>query len=98
MAKNVSYTCDRCNHTQDTEEQMWETGVLLRHTGSRQHYSINFTPQFEQLWCRKCVESIGLLAPPKSERKEPIPSPTLEDMIRDIVSEEISNAENRSPS
>lgn len=89
MSRNVSYTCDKCGHTQDTEDQMWETGVLLRHTGGRHIYSSNFTPSFEQLWCRKCIVSVGLLAPSIKKESEPTTPPTLEDMIRDIVSEEI---------
>lgn len=87
----TTYTCDDCGHEQDTPEQMWHIGVALRHHGTKNNSYEK--PREEELWCRNCVEKLGLLPTPKEQKsEEPAPEPmSLEDMIRDIIHEEVSS-------
>lgn len=87
----TKYVCDKCGATQDTDNQMWSVGVTVR---------ANLSPTWtypdrraNQLWCRSCTEKLGLL--PTSDpvlansiKENP---PTLEDMIREIVNDEMAN-------
>ena len=83
------YTCDKCGHHQTTNDQMWGIAVVITHGIPVPNYGPRLTPQADGLWCRKCIESIGLLcAAPKPDEK-PEPAPTLEDMIREIVANEV---------
>ena len=85
----TTYTCDKCGHAQDKNDQMWNIGVVIGHDASI--YYGNRTPNPVQLWCRDCIEGLGLL-PPGGGAKDapplPDPPPTLEDMIREIVRQE----------
>ena len=83
----TKYVCDRCQHTQDTDDQMWNLGIYL--SGARSYYhSMHTPPTRAALWCRACVETIGLLPGEKPADPAPAP-PTFEDMIRAIVREEV---------
>jgi len=45
------------------------------------------------MWCRKCVDKLGLLGNWKPEKIFPVQTaPTLEDKIRAIIQEEIDDA------
>ena len=85
MSVVITYTCDRCGHTQNNSDQMWRTGVFIGH--------INY-PVGEQnaaIWCRKCIESVGLLPPNPplvTEATQP-KKPTLEELIRELIREEL---------
>ncbi len=82
----TTYTCDKCGHHQTTNDQMWGVGVVLQHGMVVSDYGPRLAPQVKGLWCRPCIESIGLLcAPPKPDDKDAPAPPTLEDMIREIV-------------
>ena len=95
MGIYTQYICDRCEHTQDTHNQMWNIGISRT---SVDHYgtSINQLNSVgdKQLWCRKCVEELHILPRSKEdEKKNPVPpKPTLEDMIRDIIAVEMNDA------
>lgn len=83
----TTYSCDRCDHNQTTNQQMWEVGVHLRHCEGTTH-----STQHKALWCRKCVEAVGIFPSPLQKRGEdqtPPPAPTLEDMLREMIREEI---------
>ena len=87
MARTVTYTCDCCGHTQDKPDQMWNIGYGLWHENTQPDvYAIS---RQSKMWCRKCVEALGLLSKPKTA-VDPIPvqPPTLEDIIRAISREE----------
>lgn len=82
MAIVTTYTCDKCGHSQKTDEQMWHIGVAVSHRQSLR----DTTPAVTALWCRACVVNIGLFptAAPAGEPRYK-PQPTLEEMIREIV-------------
>ena len=95
----TTYTCDKCGHAQNKNDQMWDIGVVIGHHASiygrdrtpASIYGRDRTPNPVQLWCRDCIEELGLL-PPGGGAKDapplPDPPPTLEDMIREIVRQE----------
>ena len=85
----TKYICDKCNHEQGTATQMWEMGV---HCQSADRYSSHPTPYMKSLWCRACVEAIGLLPranpPPPSDATAAPPS--LEEIIRELARQEVT--------
>lgn len=88
----TTYTCDKCGHSQDTNDQMWSIGILIDdYPTSSPSYSSR-VPNPNRLWCRACVESLGLLPRAKDAPPLPTPLPTLEDMVREIVREEVEEA------
>jgi hypothetical protein len=89
MTITVTYHCDRCETDQPTSEQFWEVAVALSsvqtpHTGAHKRIT--------QHWCRKCVEDFHLLPPIEHNKaaEELPPAPTLEDLVREIAREEIT--------
>lgn len=97
MAFSQTFTCDRCNHQQDSDDQMWSVAIAYKHgyaAESHLRYANNMYFQHGKLWCRKCMEELqllgGMLAIPELGEAEKVkPAPTLEDIIREIVREEI---------
>jgi hypothetical protein len=84
----TTYTCDKCGHAQTNAEQMWTVGVVVSH----KHYVFSDSEvRNRALWCRACVEKLHLL-PQASAKPADIPqiAPTLEEMIREIVREEVT--------
>jgi len=84
MGVETTYTCDRCGHSQKTSDQMWEVGFAYRsrHGGS-------YTIQAPSWWCRGCLEHFDVL--PATTPLDPPPTPpTLEDLIRELVQDELS--------
>lgn len=82
----TSYICDRCDRSQVKSDQIWNVAIVIRPYGAYIDPSAH-----KHLWCRRCVDEVGLLLPPA-----PVPvkadttptTPTLEDMIRAIVRNE----------
>ncbi|MEE8465886.1 MAG: hypothetical protein V3S68_05360, partial [Dehalococcoidia bacterium] len=76
---------------QETDDQMWDLGVSVEHHGRRTgNYA---SPAVGALWCRKCVETLGLLPQDRGAKDAPPlpdPQPTLEDMIREIARQEMA--------
>ncbi len=85
----TKYICDRCNHEQDTSEQMWHLRVFIDHQYTNARTFAYQQGKREALWCRPCAEKMVLLP----SKIEPAPeAPSFEDLLRDIVRDEISNA------
>lgn len=88
MAIVTTYSCDKCRHSQKTDDQMWKIKVAyntLRSYGSADYWSSR-----AQLWCRRCLENAGLVvAAPDTKRDAPPPNPppTLEDLVREIAAD-----------
>ena len=82
----TTYTCARCGHAQTTNGQMWTIRVSVSHGTSASNYP---STTRDALWCRKYVEEKALL--PSNPPIDPPPElPTIEDLIREIVREELS--------
>jgi len=77
----TTYTCDRCNNTQNTPHQFWTLGYDYRHTGKSL-----FTPAEGNSIqvCRGCLEGFGLLPVPVCQGETP-PRVDTEDLIREII-------------
>jgi hypothetical protein len=90
----TTYMCDNCGHGQSTSEQMWQVGIAVEHANSTSYTSsawISKQFQHQQLWCRKCIDAIGLLTPiakPEGDDSKPT-APTFEEMLRSLIRQEI---------
>jgi hypothetical protein len=84
MARRVVYTCDKCKTDNDTDLFRVMLSVT-DYTGTKDRYAEH------QEWCEECVSSAGIQVkrPLQSQRVTPPPPPSLEDMIRQIVRDEI---------
>lgn len=85
----IKYTCDRCEHFQFNNNQMWDITIALGQN------RVDPVQPLKKLWCRDCMETMNLLPRYDPEKNKHIPvdttkSPSLEDYIREIVREEIT--------
>ena len=94
MGITTTYKCDRCSHEQNKAAQMWYIGISRQSVDNpnRSYGTENVSER--EMWCRACVEELHLLPRSKEDEKKtpiPQPKPTLDEMIREIVAEEIHN-------
>jgi hypothetical protein len=86
MATKVILTCDRCKQT---TEKLWEIGITCEPLGDyvyRSQFHV-IRKQQKTEWCEPCVKEMDINRP--LLRAQTItPSPTIEDMIREIVRSE----------
>ena len=87
MSSKMILKCDRCR---DESEKITLFDVIL---GTTKIYSPYFSdrvvpryPEWKKEWCERCCGKFHLLKKVEPE-KEPLP--TLEDIVRDIVREEM---------
>lgn len=85
----TTYTCDRCGQTQEKSRegpiQFWTITVTFSS-------GYGESTAHDVLWCRPCAELFCILRPKLSASGQPVPQPTqptLDDLIRAIVREEI---------
>lgn len=84
----TTYTCDKCGKTQTEPKQMWELGIVAREQTAHFGRWVG-TPKESALWCRSCVVKLGLLPSTENDPPKPTPTPTFEDMLREIIREEM---------
>ncbi len=89
----TTYTCDKCGHEQNHDVQMWDIGITVREKPSKNYSQYANSPKESALWCRKCTQSLGLLPQKKTDPPTPKPTPTFEDMIREIIQEEMDSSQ-----
>lgn len=87
MSVQTTYTCDRCGAKQDTHQQFWNVAVRVWSFDSLPT-SYDMGPKNQ--WCRSCCEMFGIL-PHTKERTVITPEPTIEDLIREIVRQEVAD-------
>jgi len=88
MSIVTTYTCDKCARVQETGNDMYHVALVVRASASVPQYGRG-DMMHAQLWCIGCVqERLKHLVPRKPEDPPPTP-PTMEDMIREIVQEEM---------
>lgn len=82
------YKCDKCGHQQITQKQMYEIQVTRRPLELPHGHSLEKSAH----WCRMCMEAAHIYPPAshKEAGKELPPPPTLEDLVRQIVREEVA--------
>ena len=81
----TEYICDVCGHTQIKSDQMLTMTISVAYVGHEGYPTCSKS----QLWCRVCVEKVGLL-PALSIPKEEAKEPTLEELVRRLVREEVT--------
>jgi hypothetical protein len=83
MATKTTYSCDKCRaEFSDRKTLKCITVQVGNYAAEGGLYSRNAD------WCLPCLQEFGIV--PKSERKPTtVPAPSLEDMIRQIVREEM---------
>ena len=86
----TSYICDKCGAVQDSPEQFWTIGLVYSHQGATYlQYSTPKKKHTMQL-CRRCLVDLGILIPANTDEPVSQSPPTLEELIRDIIREEIN--------
>lgn len=95
MSVTVEYTCDRCGHKQATAEQMWSIGISYMYGVTQTFYlTPSLTSHGIQQWCTGCMVLYSLLTGHVAEVAI-APPPTLEDIVRLLIQEELSSKESR---
>ena len=86
-------TCDKCNEVVPAKEQLWNIGIVKACHPSTLHnrYADDL---LRAQWCRPCMVKAGLLGTNDEIKalEQPPTAPTLEDIIREIVREEMEGA------
>jgi hypothetical protein len=89
MSVTTTYQCDRCETAETRPE-----GFIRAYIKTIDARSTFLHPRDHEvaqaIFCRRCSGDLGLKIPRRDEPK-PDPEPTLEDMIRAIVQEEVEN-------
>lgn len=92
--KQYTSTCDRCKKTATSENsgedklKLHEVGVGIYQPQSYSQY--RFIGKAKE-WCEACCIEVGILAPNSPNSEVPVP-PTIEDVLRNMVREEIQDA------
>lgn len=88
MIKTI-YTCDRCSREQaDSKDRPVEYGDVRVGYG----FGYGETQRVAALWCRPCMEEFHLLtSPPREGVPVTTPQPSLEDILRAIIREEMQS-------
>lgn len=85
MASVTTYTCDRCAKESTDNGFLHQVSIVVR-----KHYGE--CVRHGQEWCSECITSVGIELPSvhgRSNDTAPIPQPTIEDIIREIVRSEL---------
>lgn len=91
MASTTTYTCDRCG-AQAIDETKFLKKVRITLPDEYSAYQ-SHDEVASAFWCRSCIVECGLRLPKKDEQV-PVTKPTLEEIIRDIVREELQPGSN----
>lgn len=82
MSKKTIFTCDKCGHEQDTDNQFWTVSVgFVYGTGT-----VGFGNGAKSLQvCRPCLEGFGLVPQTDVKKTSEAKTPSVEDLIREIL-------------
>jgi len=88
--RTVTLKCDRCGATAENDKN------FLKHVAVGVNWGYGFQAadrKLEAEWCRECLIKAGLHSPQNEadEKIAPLVPPTLEDLVRDIVRDEMAN-------
>jgi len=95
--KREILVCDRCNTSAETVEERKELALASVHVGFNLHYGsysgVRGYPGhalWAREWCHKCRLELGIAGTPNEVSGKPGDEvPSLEDMIREIVRQEM---------
>lgn len=96
MSLTQIYTCDNCGHAQtcpqnrgdDLTRYMYDVKITLE----GYQFAHHLTTPHHVLYCENCVEKFSLRRPMHRAQIEDKP-PTLDDVVRQIVKDEMKNSE-----
>ena len=85
MTVKTTYICDRCHEVIPDVGSLWQMGVKAKsYRYGRQEYDA-----MEADWCDRCVATVGFI------QRKGVPKPatkiTLEDFVREIAEEVVTN-------
>ena len=86
------YKCDKCGKEQPKPEQMWWIAIRYTHHGGNINDTYTPNKYQEKLFCRECMEKLGILFSEKQAEKKTVP-PSFEEVLREIIREEIGEAQ-----
>lgn len=78
------YTCDRCQKPGSIGTEYREMEVSVKKIGPHCKHNAG-----KKLWCIGCVHHCGIFDPYEVKKEHPVPVPTFESLVREIVQEEI---------
>lgn len=86
MSRKTIVTCDLCNKDIISDSQTWDL-LLYAECGHKPGSSSGGydTPRLRLEICRPCLDRLGIIVTYGEERKILQPTPTIEDIIREIV-------------
>lgn len=85
MSSKTIISCDRCKKEFGDRKDM---KVVSAYVGTYAGFESAFR-SFTQDWCHSCLNEFGLPADYKEKPSMPVPGPSLEDMIREIIRQEM---------
>ena len=86
MTKIITYMCDRCSATQDTEQQMWNVGITYSHGLEILQLNRGIT----HMWCRKCMDEFQIISAPAVKDNEPAPKVlSMEEKLVELLRERV---------
>jgi hypothetical protein len=97
MSQIITYKCDSCGKESTDKDKLdlaiVAIGVKRDYYGSfdAQTFSLLDNAKREKEMCKICRIKLGILPPGMKKEEVQTPVPTLEDMIREIIRDEISN-------
>ena len=89
--RTVILKCDRCGATAENDKDFLKHVAVGVNWGGYGFQAAD--RKLEADWCRECLIKTGLCRPQNEadEKIAPPAPPTLEDLVRDIVREELAN-------
>ncbi len=79
MGVTTTYTCDKCGTVYASGDLMWKVHHVLGYSAEYR------TDGGEALWCKPCLQEIGLLCRGETDPPKPVPEPTLADQILAVL-------------
>lgn len=97
MSKVTTYTCDRCGASSTDVEELEILEVRIVWYPNYRYNKSNQADDYKNRkadWCKNCRVELGIIDPDVHRLEvTPIePPPTLEDLVREIVKETLSEA------
>jgi hypothetical protein len=90
MSHTTTWMCDRCKESSNDRKALALETIGIRWN---QYQSASQSLIHQAEWCVKCRVEMGVVGPSHDPNAQPIaPPPTLEDVIRELIKEEIDNA------
>ena len=92
MSTKMIYTCDKCGAEQLDGSQFWTVAVSA-HEGLHADDTYHRVNKMSIQVCRVCLEGFGIHAQAETKAKPEYNPPSLEDLIREIVTRSVSKGD-----